>query len=77
MSREKLIKFLREHHVDAEVIDTGVETASVIASSNVLGLSRKDIVKSIVFNTDKGVVVAIVRGDQRVSEGLIKLDAIV
>lgn len=68
MSRKKLIKFLREHHVEAEVIDTGVETASVAASSKVLGLRRKEIVKSIVFSTDKGIIVAIVRGDQRVSE---------
>lgn len=68
MSREKLIKFLREHHVEAEVIDTGFETASVAASSKVLGLRREEIVKSIVFSTDKGIIVAIVRGDQRISE---------
>lgn len=68
MSREKLIKFLREHCVEAEVIDTGVETASAAASSKVLGLRREDIVKSIVFSTDKGIIVAIVRGDQRISE---------
>ena len=68
MSREKLVKFLREHRVDAEVIDTDVETASVTASSEVLGLRREDIVKSIVFGTGKGIIVAIVRGDQRINE---------
>lgn len=67
MTREKLLNFLREHNIKAKVIDTGVETASVAASSKVLGLRKEEIVKSIVFSTDKGIIVAIVRGDQRIS----------
>lgn len=39
-----------------------------MASSEILGLSRRKIAKSIIFQSDVGVIVAIIRGDQRVSE---------
>lgn len=68
MSRKKLADFLEKHEVNAEIIDTGEETASVVASSEILGLSRRKIAKSIIFQSDIGVIVAIIRGDQRVSE---------
>ena len=68
LSREKLAKFLERNGIEAEIIDTGVETPTVVASSEVLGLSRRKIVKSIVFRSEVGVIVAIMRGDQRVSE---------
>ena len=67
MTREKLEHFLTKHDIDAEIIDTKVNTASVAASLRVLGLKKTEIVKSIVFSTDKGIVLAIVRGDQRIS----------
>lgn len=67
MSRKKLSDFLEKRGIDAEIIDTGVETATVVASSEVLGLSRRKIAKSIVFRSDVGAIVAIMRGDQRVS----------
>ncbi|MFW6110777.1 MAG: aminoacyl-tRNA deacylase [Thermoproteota archaeon] len=68
MSRKKLADFLKVHKVDADIIDTGDETASVISSSEVLGISRKRILKSIVFQSNLGTIIALVRGDQRVSE---------
>lgn len=68
MSRKTLADFLEKHGVDAQIIDTGEETASVAASSEILGLSRRKIAKSIVFQSDIGVIVALMRGDQRVSE---------
>lgn len=68
MSRKKLSGFLEKCGIDAEIIDTGTETATVVASSEALGLSRRKIAKSIVFRSDVGVAVAIMRGDQRVDE---------
>lgn len=38
MSRKKLIDFLEEHGIDAKIIDTCEETASVANSSKILGL---------------------------------------
>lgn len=68
MSRKKLADFIKKHGINAKIIDTGEETATVVASSEVLGLSRRKIAKSIIFRSDKGVIVAVMRGDQRVSE---------
>lgn len=68
MSRKKLADFLKNHGINAEIVDTGEETATVVASSEILGLSRKKIAKSIVFKSNVGVLVAIMRGDQRVNE---------
>ncbi|MEA2089509.1 MAG: YbaK/EbsC family protein [Thermoproteota archaeon] len=68
MSRKKLAGFLKKRGINAEIVDTGEETATVAASSEVLGLSRRKIAKSIIFRSDVGVIVVIMRGDQRVSE---------
>jgi Cys-tRNA(Pro) deacylase len=68
LSRKKLADFLKKRGVNAEIIDTGEETPTVIASSEVLGLSRKKIAKSIIFKSDIGIIVTIMRGDQRVNE---------
>jgi Cys-tRNA(Pro) deacylase len=68
LSRKKLANFLKKREVNAEIIDTGEETPTVIASSEVLGLSRKKIAKSIIFKSDIGIIVTITRGDQRVNE---------
>lgn len=67
LSRKKLADFLENRGIQAKIIDTGEETASVVASSEILGLSRKKIVKSIVFQSEVGVIVALMRGDQRVN----------
>ena len=68
MYRKKLTNFLEKSGIDAKIIDTGAETSTVMASSEVLGLSRRNIAKSIVFKSDVGIIIAIMRGDQRVSE---------
>jgi prolyl-tRNA editing enzyme YbaK/EbsC (Cys-tRNA(Pro) deacylase) len=67
MTRETLKHFLTKHDIDTEIIDTGVNTASVAASLRVLGLKKTELVKSIVFSADKSIVLAIVRDDQRIS----------
>lgn len=68
MSRKKLANFLKERGIGAEIIDTGVETPSVVASSEALNLSRKKILKTVIFQSDAGIVAALARGDQMVSE---------
>jgi prolyl-tRNA editing enzyme YbaK/EbsC (Cys-tRNA(Pro) deacylase) len=66
--------FKKKHNINAEVIDTGVETASVTTSLKVLGLKREVIVKSIVFSSNKGIILTIVRGDQQISiQKLVKI----
>ena len=67
MSRKKLFDTLEKYGIDAEFVDPGEKTATVVASSKVLGLSRKKIAKTLIFLSDQGVIVAIMRGDQRVS----------
>lgn len=68
MSREKLSNFLRKRKIAAKIINTDVETPSVVASSEALDLSRKKILKTIIFQSDTDIVAALARGDQRVNE---------
>jgi prolyl-tRNA synthetase len=56
------------------IIDTP-GTKSIEAVTNLLGISADKTIKTLVYNTDKGVVVALVRGDHEVNE--IKLQNIV
>jgi prolyl-tRNA synthetase len=56
------------------IIDTP-GTKSIEAVINLLGISADKTIKTLVYNTDKGVVVALVRGDHEVNE--IKLQNIV
>ncbi len=56
------------------IIDTP-GTKSIEAVTNLLGVSADKTIKTLVYNTDKGVVVALVRGDHEVNE--IKLQNLV
>lgn len=56
------------------IIDTP-GTKSIEAVTNLLGISADKTIKTLVYNTDKGVVVALVRGDHEVNE--IKLQNLV
>lgn len=69
---EKLKRWLQDREVDAKIIPTGQETASVDDSSKVLGINKKDIVKSVVFESEGGPIVCIVQGTKRVSEEKLK-----
>lgn len=68
MSRKKLSDFLRRRKIAAKIVDTGVKTPSVVASSEALDLSRKKILKTIIFCSDEGIIAALARGDQKISE---------
>lgn len=50
-------------------------TKSIEAVTNLLGITADKTIKTLVYNTDKGIVVALVRGDHEVNE--IKLQNIV
>ncbi|MDF2634968.1 MAG: Prolyl-tRNA synthetase [Pelosinus sp.] len=70
----KAILMPEEELENLSVIDTP-GTKSIEAVTNLLGISAAKTIKTLVYNTDKGVVVALVRGDHEVNE--IKLQNIV
>lgn len=69
---KKLAKWLQKRDIRAKIIPTSEKTPSVEDSSKVLGIDKEDIVKSLVFNSNVGVIVAIVQGTKRVSEKKLK-----
>ncbi|GBC71264.1 Cys-tRNA(Pro)/Cys-tRNA(Cys) deacylase YbaK [Candidatus Calditenuaceae archaeon HR02] len=61
--------YLKEHGVDARIIFFEGHVKTVAAAAKRLGVGAERIIKSILFIDDKGgPVLAIVRGDRRVSE---------
>jgi prolyl-tRNA synthetase len=70
----KAIAMPEEQLETLTIIDTP-GTKSIEAVTNLLGISADKTIKTLVYNTDKGVVVALVRGDHEVNE--IKLQNIV
>jgi prolyl-tRNA synthetase len=70
----KAIAMPEEQLETLTIIDTP-GTKSIEAVINLLGISADKTIKTLVYNTDKGVVVALVRGDHEVNE--IKLQNIV
>lgn len=70
--RKKLERWIERQGIGAEIIPTGEETASVDSSAEVLDIKREDIVKSVVFTSDKGPIMAIIQGTKRVSEKKLK-----
>lgn len=69
MSREKLEAYLRREGVDAKILTFKKHTRSVEDAERQLGISRKRIIKSMLFVDEKGVpLVGIVTGDKKVNE---------
>ena len=64
-----------EESLEALTIINTPGTKSIEAVTNLLGISAEKTIKTLVFNTDKGVVMTLVRGDHEVNE--IKLQNIV
>ncbi len=61
--------YLKEHGVDARLIFFEGHVKTVAAAAKRLGVGAERIIKSILFIDDKGgPVLAVVRGDRRVSE---------
>lgn len=69
---KKLKRWLQDQGIDAKILPTGQETASVDDSSKVLDINKEDIVKSVVFQSSEGPLVCIVQGSKRVSEEKLK-----
>lgn len=64
-----LAEFLKKRGVDARIIFFEGQVKTVAAAAKRLGVSPERIIKSILFIDDGGLpVLAIVRGDRRVSE---------
>ncbi|MCS7145699.1 MAG: YbaK/EbsC family protein [Nitrososphaerota archaeon] len=64
-----LAEFLKEHGVDARIIFFEEHVKTVAAAAKRLGVGPERIIKSVLFIDDRGgPVLAIVRGDRRVSE---------
>ncbi len=70
--REKLELWLNKKGIDFELIDTGENTSTVARSSDVLGIEKEEIVKSIVFESDKGIILAIIKGNKKINEKKLK-----
>ena len=67
-----LTQWLQERGIDAEFVNTGADTSTVAKSSENLGIKRDEIVKSIVFESDKGVIMVWISGDKRISKQKLK-----
>lgn len=65
---KKLKHWLKEKNVQAKIFPTHQDTSSVDASSKMLGIKKEDIVKSVVFKSNQGIILAIVQGNRRVAE---------
>ena len=70
----KAISILKEELKTLSIVDTP-GTKSIEAVTTLLGITADKVIKTLVYNTDKGVVVALVRGDHEVNE--IKLQNLV
>jgi prolyl-tRNA synthetase len=70
----KAISILKEELKTLSIVDTP-GTKSIEAVTTLLGITADRAIKTLVYNTDKGVVVALVRGDHEVNE--IKLQNLV
>jgi Cys-tRNA(Pro) deacylase len=69
MSNEKLEAYIRDNDIDAKVLVFDKPTRTVEDAEKRLGISRERIIKSMLFVDEKGIaVLAIVSGDQKVSE---------
>ena len=63
----KAIEMPREELQKLQVIDTP-STKSIEAVTKLLNVTADKTIKTVVYNTDKGVVLALVRGDHEVNE---------
>ncbi|AJQ27358.1 proline--tRNA ligase [Pelosinus fermentans] len=70
----KAISIPKEELKALSIVDTP-GTKSIEAVTTLLGINADKAIKTLVYNTDKGVVVALVRGDHEVNE--IKLQNLV
>lgn len=70
----KAISIPKEELKALSIVDTP-GTKSIEAVTTLLGITADKAIKTLVYNTDKGVVVALVRGDHEVNE--IKLQNLV
>ena len=70
----KAISMPKEELKALSIVDTP-GTKSIEAVTTLLGITADKAIKTLVYNTDKGVVVALVRGDHEVNE--IKLQNLV
>lgn len=69
MSYEKLEAYLQKHKVDARILKFDSHTITVEHAEKQLGVSRENIIKSMLFIDEQGVpVIAIITGDREVSE---------
>jgi len=69
MSCEELEIFLRKERVNARILTFEKHTMTVDDAEKQLGVTREEIIKSMLFVDEKGVpVVGIVTGDKKVSE---------
>ncbi|MEN3052155.1 MAG: hypothetical protein ABC596_10140, partial [Candidatus Methanosuratincola petrocarbonis] len=64
---EKLRGYIRDNEVDCTLLTFDESCHSVPAACKASGATPEEFVKSICFMTDDGIVVAIVRGCDRVS----------
>lgn len=67
-----LTRWLQERGIEAEFLSTGVDTSTVAKSSENLDIKRDEIVKSIVFESDRGVIMVWISGDKRISKQKLK-----
>ncbi|MEM3087841.1 MAG: YbaK/EbsC family protein, partial [Candidatus Bathyarchaeia archaeon] len=66
---ENLENYLRQNRVEARIIKFKNPTSTVEEAEKALGVNKEQIIKTIIFTTEKGLpIAAIVTGDQRVNE---------
>jgi Cys-tRNA(Pro) deacylase len=66
---ENLENYLRQNGVEAKIIRFERPTSTVEEAEKALGVSKEQIIKTILFTDEKGIPIAtIVTGDQRVNE---------
>ncbi|MBR9680842.1 MAG: hypothetical protein GOU98_03400 [Candidatus Altiarchaeota archaeon] len=69
---EKLMKFVIDNHVDAELIRFSDSVKTVQDAISVTGVEASDIIKTIIFKSKNSPVAAIVTADFRISRSLLK-----
>jgi len=66
---ENLENYLRQNRVEAKIIKFEHPTSTVEEAEKALGVSKEQIIKTVIFTDENGVpIAAMVTGDQRVNE---------
>ena len=67
----RLRAFLLRHGVDAEFVSPGVPMPTVAIAAAAIAVPEEQILKTLLFSSDAGYVVAIANGSGRVSRALL------